>query len=67
MTDRFNRLTVVLDNDMRDDDTENILTAIKMVKGVHSVVGVVSDDMSLLVAELRIKRELRDKMLEVLS
>jgi hypothetical protein len=34
MTDRYNSLTVVLDRDIREDDAEHILNAIRMIKGV---------------------------------
>lgn len=37
MTDRFKGFLVTLDKEIRDDDAEPILTALKMVKGVFSV------------------------------
>lgn len=37
MTDRFHAFTVVLDRDIREDDAEPIVAAIKMIKGVQSV------------------------------
>ena len=37
MTDRVNTLTVVLEQEMRVDDAENILTSIRMVRGVLDV------------------------------
>jgi hypothetical protein len=65
MTDRYNRITVVLDRDIRDDDAEPLLKAILMLRGVLSVephvVGVES-----VVAEMRAKSELREKLLDVL-
>jgi hypothetical protein len=34
MTDKYNTLTVVLENDIRDDEAEPILAAIRQLKGV---------------------------------
>ena len=38
MTDRIRGFTVTLDRDMRDDDFEYVENAIKMIKGVASVI-----------------------------
>jgi hypothetical protein len=43
MTDRYNAIVVVLENDIRDDDAEPILDAIRMIKGVIRVTPNVSD------------------------
>ncbi len=37
MTDRYKGFLVTLDKEIRDEDAENIVNALKMVKGVHSV------------------------------
>lgn len=37
MTDRIKGFLVTLENDIREDDAEFIVTAIKMIKGVYSV------------------------------
>ena len=65
MTDRYNSLTVVLEKDFRDDDAEHLINAIKMIKGVLSVKGNISD-YSDLVAEERVRRELVAKLWEVI-
>lgn len=65
MTDRFHSLTVVLEHDIRDDDAEHIINAIKMLRGVLSVSGNVSDIDSHM-AEERAKWELRAKLAEAL-
>lgn len=65
MTDRFNTLTVVLEKDIRDDDAETLLTEIRQMRGVLSVKGNVSD-MTALMAEERAKRELGQKLMEVI-
>lgn len=65
MTDRYNALTVVLDRDIRDDDAECILNAIRMIKGVRSVTGNVADVESH-IAEQRVRHELGQKLMGVL-
>lgn len=37
MTDRLKGVLITFDRDIRDDDAEAILTALKMVKGVMTV------------------------------
>jgi hypothetical protein len=64
MTDRINSLTIVLDKDYRDDDCENIIKAIQMIKGVLSVKGNVSN-YSDHIAHERIKNEYREKYWEL--
>ena len=65
MTDRYNTLTVVLEKDMRDDDAEALLAAIRQLRGVLGVSGNVADA-SAYMAEERAKRELGDKLWQVL-
>lgn len=65
MTDRYNTLTVVLERDTRDDDAEALLNAIRMMKGVLTVEGNVSD-VSAFAAEERAKRHWQEKIAEVL-
>ena len=43
MTDRFLTLTVLLNEGMREDDAQDIIDAIKMVRGVKAVEGNVVD------------------------
>jgi hypothetical protein len=43
MTDRHAAYIVVLGSDIRDDDAEPVLTALRMVKGVASVEPVIAD------------------------
>jgi hypothetical protein len=43
MTDRHTAYIVVLEHDIRDDDAEPVLTALRMVKGVASVEPVIAD------------------------
>ena len=37
MTDRINAFIVILDRDIREDDAEDTITALKQIKGVLSV------------------------------
>lgn len=47
MTDRLNGCVVIFEQKMRDDDARTILSAIKMIRGVQSVIpDVVTDNMS---------------------
>ena len=65
MTDRFNTLTVVLENDISDYDAETLMIAIRQMRGVFDVEGNVSD-ITARMAEARAKRELGQKLWEVL-
>lgn len=66
MTDRYNSLIVVLGEDIRDDDARLIIDAIMMIKHVIKVEGNITDFNSL-VAESRVKTDLRNKLLEALK
>lgn len=61
MTDRYNALTVVLEQDIRDDDAEALLNAIRQLRGVLSVTGNVSD-MNSHIAQERARRDLGEKL-----
>jgi hypothetical protein len=65
MTDRYHALVVVLEKDTRDDDAEHLINAIKMMRGVLSVEGQVSD-INIHTAYERAKHELGQKVLNVL-
>jgi hypothetical protein len=66
MTDRYNTLTVVLERDIRDDDAEYIINAIKMIKGVADVSGNIADN-DFYAAQVRVRRDITDKIWEVLK
>lgn len=65
MTDRYNSLTVALDRDIRSDDAEWIINAIKMIKGVADATGNIVDSDSYS-AEIRIKIEIMEKLSSIL-
>lgn len=65
MTDRISSLTVVLNQDYREDDIETLINAIKLFGDVLDVVPEVADIASYVV-ERRVKEELTQKLWEVL-
>lgn len=65
MTDRYNALTVALDHDIRSDDCEFLILAIRQLKGVRDVTGnVVGIDSW--TAEVRAKTECFEAIRKVL-
>jgi len=65
MTDRVNGFFVTLDEDMRIDDAEAIMHAIRMVRRVADVSPNVTDP-SDWVAKTRVRSELTKKLLDVI-
>lgn len=63
MTDRHAAYVVVLDEEVREDQAEGILTALRMVKGVTSVRPVTSN-VTLQIAEEQAVSRLRGKVLD---
>jgi len=61
MTDRLKGVVVTFDRDIREDDAEYILNAIRMIKGVIDVTPNVlnSDDH---INRMRIENEIREKL-----
>ena len=66
MSDRTQYLTVVLDGAYRTDDIEQVVNAIKMIKGV-SYVGVNVKDPADYVAYTSARFELEQKLWEALK
>lgn len=64
MTDRYNTLTVVLEHDIREDDAEVLLSAIRQLRGVLSVTGNVADTTAHM-AEERARHKLGQELLAV--
>jgi hypothetical protein len=65
MTDRIKGFTVTLEKDIRIDDFEAILNAVKMIKGVASVEPSIATPDDHINRE-RIKMEVYDKMRKVI-
>lgn len=66
MTDRHSAYIVVLNNDVREDDAEHIINALRMVKGVAAVDPVVTD-YDEHIARTRVDREWREKIYKLLE
>lgn len=65
MSDRVKALTVVLERDYRDDDLEDIVKAVSMVKGVLEVAPVLANP-SDFIQRTRLRAELSEKLFNVL-
>lgn len=62
MTDRLRGFVVTLDRDLREDDAEATLNAIRQVRGVIDVSPVVADYNSLM-AYARVRGEVADRLI----
>lgn len=67
MSDKFNKITVVLEHNVCDEQIDTITSAISMVRGVLSVEAHQVDHGSDYLAEVRVRSELRRKLFEVLQ
>lgn len=65
MTDRYNALTVVLERDIREDDARALIAAIRLLRGVLSVNGNVSD-LEAHIADERARHDLGQKLMDIL-
>ena len=61
MTDRFSGFVVALERNLRDDDAQGTIEAIRMIKGVVDVQPIIAEP-GAEVEAMRIKIELRDKL-----
>ena len=66
MTDRVNSLTVALEKDMRDDDIECLIQAIRLFKGVLTVGTNISDS-NTYVAEQRCNKNMRQALYNIID
>ncbi len=66
MTDRLKGCWVSFDRDIREDDAEGILNAIRMIRGVADAQPDVTNADDWL-ARSRVKHELRDKLIALLE
>lgn len=66
MTDRYSALIVILDHDIRDDDAEMMVNAIKQLKGVLDVrAHLANPDTD--IAAIRLKVGLIEKLIKVVN
>lgn len=66
MTDRHRGYVVVLENDIREDDAEAVINAMRMIKGVLTVKPIIADAASMIERE-RVKVEYNLKLHEALT
>jgi len=66
MTDRVKGFTVTLEKDIRIDDVEVILNAVKMIKGVAHVEPSISTSDDHFARE-RVKMEMREKIWRIID
>lgn len=66
MTGRLHSLTVVLEEDVREDDAATMIELIRHIRGVLTVSGNVADA-SDYVAQARARLHFRDKLLALLE
>ena len=66
MTDRHAGYIVTLEDDVREDDAESILTALRMVRGVINVQPIIADSM-LAIARSRAEHELKNRIWEAFN
>ena len=67
MTDRIRTLTVVLNDDYRDDEVEEISMCIERLKGVAEVRFGAPVNLQELSARAAVRIELQQKMIEMLQ
>jgi len=68
MTERYDKVVVILDKDIREDDIEPLLNALRMTKGVIAVKPEHDTNCeSSLAAEIRTKKNIIDKMYKLID
>lgn len=65
MTDRFTSFTVILDQNIRDDDAQPIIDAIKQIRHVQDVFPKVANT-SDAIAESGVRREIGEKLIKII-
>jgi hypothetical protein len=66
MADRHSGYIITLSGSVREDDSEAILNAIRMIKGVAAVQPIV-DDITGMMARAQVRSEVRDKLYVAVS
>ena len=66
MTDRIHSITVILEKELREDDAQEIISAILCLKGVLTVRGNTMEP-GWYAAREQVRRELKEKLWEILS
>lgn len=66
MSDRINAFTIVLDKDIKNEDVQDLLTALKMLKGVISVTPNVAD-ISDHIAQMRERARINHELIKIID
>lgn len=66
MTDRFKGLLVTFETDVREDDLEDFITAISLLRRVLSVKPIPSGSIDTCISEDRVRHELGQKLWKVI-
>ncbi len=66
MTDRIKGFTVALGKDMREDDCQQIINAILMIRGIENVTPLITSNDDWL-ARQHVKAELRESFYEFIE
>ncbi len=66
MTERFKGLLVTFETDVREDDLDVFINAIKLMKRVIAVKPIPSRNIDNEIAEDRVRRDLHQKLLRVI-
>ncbi len=64
MTERYNGFLVVLESEIREDDAESTLDAIRHIKGVLRVTGVPDNDNATFCVAVQERLKIRKKLFE---
>jgi hypothetical protein len=68
MTNRHSGYVVVLTDDIREDDAEAVITALKMIKGVLSVQPIVNGaNTEEIITTFRVNDKWRDKLTKLIQ
>ncbi len=67
MTDRIISLTVMLEKEIREDDVQNIVRAIEMIRGVGMVEPGIVADSTFYIAREQAKAELVKQMISIIK
>jgi hypothetical protein len=65
MTTRHSGYIITLEKDLRNDDDEEIRTAIRMIRGVLSCEPIKADDIGVHIATERVRMEVSIKLSEL--
>lgn len=65
MTERYSGYVITMAHDIREDDAEQVINALRLIRGVVDVRPVVADGVESWIAESRVRVELANKLLDL--